>query len=72
MGMFVIQQSDIGINLRGLVLAGVLIGTLGALDGLPHSNQPAPSRVSAPLLGSRESWWGTRSIPLGAAVRKPS
>lgn len=32
--LFVIQQSDIRINLRGLVLAGVLIGTLGALDDL--------------------------------------
>lgn len=32
--LFVIQQSDIRINLRGLVLAGMLIGVLGALDDL--------------------------------------
>lgn len=38
--LFVIQQSDIRINLRGLVLAGVLIGTLGALDDLVIARPP--------------------------------
>ena len=32
--LFVIQQVDISINLRGLVLAGMLIGAMGALDDL--------------------------------------
>ncbi len=32
--LFVIQQVDININLRGLVLAGMLIGAMGALDDL--------------------------------------
>ena len=32
--IFVIQQVDININLRGLVLAGMLIGAMGALDDL--------------------------------------
>ena len=32
--LFVIQQVDITINLRGLVLAGMLIGAMGALDDL--------------------------------------
>ena len=32
--LFVIQQVDININLRGLVMAGMLIGAMGALDDL--------------------------------------
>jgi uncharacterized membrane protein len=32
--LFVIQQVDININMRGLVLAGMLIGAMGALDDL--------------------------------------
>jgi len=32
--LFVIQQVDISINLRGLVMAGMLIGAMGALDDL--------------------------------------
>jgi uncharacterized membrane protein len=32
--LFVIQQSDIRIDMRGLVLAGMMIGAMGALDDL--------------------------------------
>jgi len=32
--IYVVQQLDISLNLRGLVLAGVIIGALGALDDL--------------------------------------
>ena len=32
--LFLIQQADFQINLRGLVLGGILIGTLGVLDDL--------------------------------------
>lgn len=32
--IYVVQQLDININLRGLVLAGVIVGALGALDDL--------------------------------------
>ncbi|MGD8815017.1 MAG: YibE/F family protein, partial [Anaerolineales bacterium] len=33
-GLYIMQQSDIQIDLRGLVLAGMMIGALGALDDL--------------------------------------
>jgi len=32
--IYVVQQLDISLNLRGLVLAGVIVGALGALDDL--------------------------------------
>lgn len=32
--LFLVQQSDVNINLRGLVLGGMLIGSLGVLDDL--------------------------------------
>jgi uncharacterized membrane protein len=32
--LFLVQQSDVNINLRGLVLGGMLIGALGVLDDL--------------------------------------
>lgn len=55
--LFVIQQVDININMRGLVLAGMLIGAMGALDDL------VITQVSVVLeLHEADSELGTRSL----------
>jgi len=55
--LFVIQQVDININMRGLVLAGMLIGAMGALDDL------VITQVSVVLeLHDADSELGTRSL----------
>ncbi|MEA1977092.1 MAG: YibE/F family protein [Chloroflexota bacterium] len=55
--LFVIQQVDININMRGLVLAGMLIGAMGALDDL------VITQVSVVLeLHEADSELGARSL----------
>jgi uncharacterized membrane protein len=45
--LFLIQQSDFKINLRGLVLGGILIGALGVLDDLVITQASAVFEIYA-------------------------
>jgi uncharacterized membrane protein len=55
-GLFLIQQSQASINLRGLVLGGMLIGALGVLDDLVATQASAVFELHAadPSLAMRD------------------
>jgi uncharacterized membrane protein len=53
--LFLAQQSQITINLRGLVLGGILIGALGVLDDLVITQ--ASAVVELYLADPKKTWW---------------
>jgi uncharacterized membrane protein len=63
--LFILQLSDITINLRGLVLAGMLIGALGAVDDLVITQASVVFELNDtdPELGARELY--QRAIRVG-------
>jgi uncharacterized membrane protein len=63
--LYIMQQSDITINLRGLVLAGMLIGALGALDDLIITQASVVFELNDtdPQLGPRDLY--RRAIRVG-------
>jgi uncharacterized membrane protein len=58
--MFLFQETDMGINLRGLVLGGMLIGAVGVLDDLVATQSSAVFELHA----------ADRSLPLGGLYRR--
>lgn len=54
--LFLAQQSQITINLRGLVLGGILIGALGVLDDLVITQASAVMELY--LADPKQTWWG--------------